>query len=408
MRRVTWRPLGGLLGPDTTDASQSLIALMVAILATLFAGLFLASVEQTFTENLGLLLLFPAAIGLRGNVFGPFVSRLSTAMRAGTFSWSSKADGILVQNLVSVVGSSFLASIAVGVTAKGVAELTINRPGVLSLLDFVTISVISAAIATFALTAITLLLAIVSTRYDWDLDNVTAPIVTAAGDLVTLPALLVGVIFVDSLIGSIVVSVLGVTIVVLSAIAIVSLGLKTARRVASESIPVLILAGVVSLIAGSIIEGSIERLQTFTVYLVVLPSYLSVAGALGGILSNRLSTKLHLGLVSPKALPTEAARDDIRLTFKIAFPIFVALGLAAFIVAELFGHSTPQLAQLVLSILSGGLVATVFVSAVAYYGTILVLRFGLNPDNHGIPIVTASLDLVGSLTLIGAVWAWVF
>ena len=407
MRRVTWRPLGGLLGRDTHDASQSLVALVIAILVTLVAGLLLASVEEVLIENLGLLLIFPAAIGLRGNVFGPFVSRLSTSMRAGTFSWSLKTDGVLVQNLIAVVGTSFLASMVVGVIAKGVAELTISSPEVLSLLDFVTVSVVSAAIATIALTIITLLLATVSTRNNWDLDNVTAPIVTAAGDLVTLPALLVGIIFIQSVLGSILITVLGAIIVALSVVAIISLGLKTARRVCIESAPVLILAGIVSLLAGSIIEGAIDSLASFTVYLVVLPSYLSVAGALGGILSNRLSTKLHLGLVSPTSVPRGAAAGDILLIFRIAIPILVALGLSSFIVAEVFDHSTPQLAALVLSILSGGLVATIFVSIVAYYGTILVVRFGLDPDNHGIPVVTASLDLVGSLTLIGAVWAWV-
>ena len=56
--------------------------------------------------------------------------------------------------------------------------------------------------------------------------------------------------------------------------------------------------------------------------------------------------------------------------------------------------------------LTGGLVATTFVAAVAYYGTLAVVRFGLDPDNHGIPLVSASLDVVGALTLVGALLLW--
>ena len=37
---------------------------------------------------------------------------------------------------------------------------------------------------------------------------------------------------------------------------------------------------------------------------------------------------------------------------------------------------------------------------VAYYGAIATYRLGLDPDNHGIPIVTSSLDLLGAFALI--------
>jgi len=43
---------------------------------------------------------------------------------------------------------------------------------------------------------------------------------------------------------------------------------------------------------------------------------------------------------------------------------------------------------------------------VAYYGTFAVVRFGLDPDSHGIPLVSAVLDVVGAATLIGALVLW--
>ena len=56
--------------------------------------------------------------------------------------------------------------------------------------------------------------------------------------------------------------------------------------------------------------------------------------------------------------------------------------------------------------LTGGLVVTAFVAVIAYYGTLMVVRFGLDPDNHGIPLVAASLDVVGAFTLVGAMVIW--
>jgi mgtE-like transporter len=53
--------------------------------------------------------------------------------------------------------------------------------------------------------------------------------------------------------------------------------------------------------------------------------------------------------------------------------------------------------------LLGGALATAMAIAVAYYGAIGAHRFGLDPDNHGIPLVTSSMDLVGAMSLILAI-----
>jgi len=52
-----------------------------------------------------------------------------------------------------------------------------------------------------------------------------------------------------------------------------------------------------------------------------------------------------------------------------------------------------------------GLVATTFAVFVGYYGAVAAYRLGLDPDSHGIPIVTSSLDLFGAFSLILAIVA---
>ena len=47
-----------------------------------------------------------------------------------------------------------------------------------------------------------------------------------------------------------------------------------------------------------------------------------------------------------------------------------------------------------------GLIATTAAALAAYYGSILSYRVGLDPDTYGIPIITATVDLLGFMSLI--------
>ena len=66
-----------------------------------------------------------------------------------------------------------------------------------------------------------------------------------------------------------------------------------------------------------------------------------------------------------------------------------------------FGFSGIIVAALAFMRPSGVAVA----AFVAYYGTILAERVGLDPDTYGIPLVTSTMDLVGALTLVAALAA---
>ena len=405
--RRAWRPLGGLLGPAVGDASQSLGALALSATTSLVTGFTFAAVTGTLEMFPGLLLFIPAAIGLRGNVFGPLGSRLSTAIRAGTFAWSWRIDSLLGQNVVAALTTSLVAAVGLAVVAEVVAlVLQEGSVEVIGIADFVVVSALAGIVASMVVLVITVGLAVASARFGWDLDNVTAPLVMASGDVVTLPALVLATYamrrgwFTWALAGLFVAASVAAMVLLLRS------SLTIGRRVVLESLPVLIGAGTLSLLAGAVLERSIGRLVAFSVLLVLLPGYLSTAGALGGILSSRLATKVHLGLVDPGPLPPAGARDDIRITFALALPIFVFLATLAGTVGVWAGRESPGLVWLVAVAVTGGLVATAFVAAIAYYGTLLVVRFGLDPDNHGIPLVSASLDVIGALTLVGALIVW--
>ena len=65
---------------------ESFIALLICALGDLFAGIILGNMTFFLETFPGLLVIIPGAIGMRGNIFGSFASRLSTNLHIGIVS----------------------------------------------------------------------------------------------------------------------------------------------------------------------------------------------------------------------------------------------------------------------------------------------------------------------------------
>jgi mgtE-like transporter len=265
--------------------------------------------------------------------------------------------------------------------------------------------VVGGVLASVVVLAAALALAAGAVRYGWDLDNVNAPLVSTLGDVLTLPALylatfLVGIHIVTPALGS-VLTVASLAVLVLGWVA----SLDQLRRIVRESLPILLAAGTLSAMAGIVIEKRFDAFDAYPALLVLVPAHLSSAGALGGILSGRLSSKLLLGLVSPDPTPGREARRDILLVLLLAVPVYIFNAVGADAVARMIGEPTPGLPDMVVASLLGGVLAMVVVVAISYYGTIVAVRSGVDPDTYGIPVVSSSVDLVGAFTLILAIVA---
>ena len=388
----------------SADVRQRIVALAIGVVAASAGGLVLATAEGTLADLPGLLLLVPGAIALRGNVFGAMGSRLGTAVHAGTFRLSARPDGVVGQNLLGAAALSLVLSAVLGLMARGTA-IAFGVTPTMTLADFVVVSTLGGLLASVFVGAVTLGLAAGSIRFDWDLDNVLAPLVSTLGDLATVPALVVAAGLADrsgltdALGGS-----LGLVAVVVLVVAWRS-PLVDVRRIVRQSLPVLVAAGVLDLIAGVTIERRLDDLLAAEAMLVLLPAFLGTAGALGGILSSRLSTQFHLGLDDATPMPTRSSLREFRSLALLALPVFACCAVIAQWASVATGQTTPGLGDLLAVVMIAGLVATVLVVVVAYYTTMAAYRFGLDPDTYGIPVVMSSLDLVGASTLILAMVA---
>jgi mgtE-like transporter len=393
-----------LLRSDAAGVRAGFVALLISSGGDLIAGLTLGSITGTLEALPGLLVLVPAAIGMRGNVFGALGSRLSTAIHTGTFQLSRRRDTVVGQNLAVSISLSLSISLVLAVLAK-VISVGFGLEHTISVADFVVISVVGGFLSSIVVMAITVGVATLSVRRDWDLDNVAAPIVTAAGDVVTLPALflatyLVGLAWVTPIV-AVLCAIAGLAALVTS----VRSRAPILRRIARESIPILVLAGTIDVIAGLTIE---KRFASFIVYpalLVLVPPFLEDSGALGSILGARVSTKLHLGTLEPARWRLRAVADDVMLVLLYAIPVFLLLGVSADIAAAVAGLESPGSLEMIAVAMLAGVIATTFAVVVGFYAAVASYRLGLDPDNHAIPIVTSSLDLLGALALILAIVA---
>jgi mgtE-like transporter len=337
---------------------------------------------------------------MRGNVFGALGSRLGTLIHTGTFRVSRRLDTPVGQNIAAALVLSLSTSFALAVLAKLVA-VAFNLKSI-SIVDFMVVAVVGAVLSSLVVLAITIGVASQCAKRRWDLDNVAAPIVTAAGDVATLPSLFLATYLLGFHLFTPIVAVICAIACLVALAAGLRSGLPVLHRIVIESAPILVMAGFVDVLAGVTIEKRTESFLLFPALFVLIPPFLEDSGALGGILSARVSTRLHLGSLAQGRSPL-AALDDVLLVLVYAVPTFVLLGVSADVAANVAHLHGPGLLRMVSVSVVGGVMATAFAVVIGYYAAVFTHRLGLDPDNHGIAIVTSTLDLFGAFSLILAI-----
>ena len=378
---------------------QGLVALVLSTLAAFVAGLTLSAITGTLEELPGLLILIPAAVGMRGVISGATGARLGTSIATGLFEVSWHRGGVLRHNAMIGVVLTLASSLYVAALAR-LAAVAFHEPGI-PLTDLVTISVVGGAIGAVLVLVATIGLAVVSFRRGYDLDVVATPVITAVGDMVTLPALFVATFLVRSEL----VSSVTATLCVVAAIAGIVLGIRaepTIRRTLAEMTGVLLLVPILDVLAGTLLESQSERFFRYPGLLLLIPPFISQAGALGGILSSRLSSKLRLGVITPRGLPEAPALVDGSLVVAFGIAIFAFIGLLGAGLAEAIGEAAPAVSTTVWGTVLSGFLLLPVILLVGYYLAVGTERFGLDPDNHTVPLCTGLMDLAGVVAFVAA------
>lgn len=178
-----------------------------------------------------------------------------------------------------------------------------------------------------------------------------------------------------------------------------SLGSWEWTRITRNMFPLLVVLSLIVLWAGITLEGAQSLLEEYGILAIMVPTMVGTGGNLGATLSSRLSTRFHLGTTTldPR---DEVLWANVLAILALAVSIFTALAIGAFLIGTAIGSTIPLLTLLFISLTSGVSVAVVAI-VFSFAATYLSYRFGIDPDDTTIPIVTNVVDVFGMLIFIG-------
>ena len=380
---------------------ESFIALLICALGDLFAGLILGNMTFFLETFPGLIVIIPGAIGMRGNIFGSLASRLSTNLHIGMISPKFEFSNELNDNIISSFVLTLFLSLFLAIVAKLFCML-FNYDSI-SLMDFILISCIAAIISNLIMLPFTMFISFRSFNNGWDPDNVTTPIIAAVGDLFTLPAIIASVFILGFLNQSFLIkNIVFIIIIILIIVACIFAVKKSeeSRKIFSQSAPVLLVCSFLGVSAGGILNGSIETLLTNHSLLTLLPLFSGVSGSLISILSSRLSSGLHYGLIEPLRKPEGESLHNFLICYILAVVMFPLIGFIAEDSTQILGLIGVGFVNIILISLLSGIILITLMIFVVYFISITSYNRDLDPDNIVIPISTSLTDMVSSLTLI--------
>ena len=380
---------------------ESLIALLICAIGDLCAGLILGKMTFFLETFPGLLVIIPGAIGMRGNIFGSFASRLSTNLHIGIISPKFEFSEQINYNIFSSFVLTLVLSLFLAIIAK-ILCILLHQPS-MELIDFILISVIAGVISNLIMLPITMLVSFKSFEHGWDPDNITSPIIAAFGDLFTLPAIIASVFILQTInfnyIFKDIVLVIILIAVIASFIYCYRLSYET-NTILKQSTPILLLCSFLGGAAGGILNSAVETLLTNPSLLTLLPLFSGECGSLISILGARLSSGLHSGLIEPFNRPKGEAVHNFIICFILVVIVFPLIGLLAegsSYVLGVVGVGFDKILEI--STLAGVLLVAIMV-IIVYYVSVTSYNHNLDPDNIVIPISTSITDSISSLILI--------
>ena len=387
---------------DTNSViTESLISLLICAFGCLFTGIILGNMEFYLETFPGLMVIIPGAIGMRGNIFGSFGSRLSTHLHIGTLSPEFKRSDILTENITSSIILTMVLSVLLGIIAKAVC-IIFNFPSI-SLFDFVLISFIAGLISSIVMLPITMFISLKSFENGWDPDNITTPLIAAFGDFFTLPAIVAAIYVVQFVSIVPIVEKILFALVIISTVVALAAGYtsdKEIRNIVRQSTPVLFVCSILGTLAGGILNGSITTLLKSQTLLTLVPLFSGESGGLVSVLSARLSSGLHSGLIDADLKPGKVTLENFSIVLFLSLIMFPVIGFLAEASTTVLGNAGVNYLNAILISLIAGIIVVGVMLLIVFYISTISYRKGLDPDNIVIPLSTSLTDSISTLVLV--------
>lgn len=171
---------------------EALPALVASLVGGLLAGVVLSGMDAELRAIPGLLVIVPALLATRGNVYGSLGARIATALHQGLIEPRvSAADERLRAAAAAALANGVLASVFASVVAFLLLRL-LGRD-VASMGVLVAIALVAGVLSGLALTGVVVAVVFAGYRRGHNPDTLVGPLVTTTGDVFGVLFLLVAV-----------------------------------------------------------------------------------------------------------------------------------------------------------------------------------------------------------------------
>ncbi|WP_224333237.1 magnesium transporter [Haloprofundus halobius] len=168
---------------------EALPVLLLSAVGGLFAGVVLGGMEAELERVAGLIVLVPALLATRGNVYGSLGARLASGLHQGLVEpYFTFSDRRIRNAIVAALANGILVSVFAAVLAYAVL-LTLGRPTA-TLWSLVGIAAIAGVISGLLLTIAVLGVVFYGYRQGMNPDTLAGPVVTTTGDVVGIATML--------------------------------------------------------------------------------------------------------------------------------------------------------------------------------------------------------------------------
>ncbi len=351
------------------------VGLLHLVIVELLVGYIYMMHVDIILSTPAVLVVVPALMSARGNIYGTIVTRLVTRLHLGLsrVPWDARTlSDVRIALLDALTAATAISTMGV------VLDYLLGGNMGIYLYPLAYMAVLVSSL--FVIPTV-LLVVWRSFKRGYAAEYVAVPVATATSDLVTPIAFFLAVRYAADR-GA------ALAVIIISLVVLVC-GVRELTRNAKfflENAPATILGSLTSGFGGFLYSTSLYR-PLAVASLGGLPGLNALLGALGGIVGSAVSVQLHKkGRVD---------RVERRRILKAGLQHF-ALGLSLLSAAILILGGPPAAA----AILASGILASPLIMGAAYFASHYSYKRGIDPDNIVVPITTALGDVVGPLAVI--------
>lgn len=160
-----------------------------------------------------------------------------------------------------------------------------------------------------------------------------------------------------------------------------------------ESFIALSICAISGLFAGVILSNMEYIFANFPGLLVLIPGAIGMRGNIFGALGSRLSTELHIGMLSPELKKSPILKQNISSSIILTFLLSLLLAFASKGLCELTNQAAMSLLDFIIISIFAGMISSLILLPLTIIIALKSYENGWDPDNVTTPLIAALGDL---------------